>query len=78
MEMQIMEMETGKTLEINPENKLTKENVLTKLEKVFEKPSLTSDFLMTLSFYMDFAISTKDLEVIKKVHNRITVYFLDC
>ena len=76
--MEMICIPTGEKIEINPQNKLTKENVMEKLEAVFEKPSLNSNFLMTLSFYMDFAISTKDIELIKKVHNRITCYCLDC
>lgn len=58
--------------------KLTKENVMEQLEKKFENAALNSDFLMTLSFYMDFAISTKDIALIQKVHDRITYWFLDC
>ena len=76
--MEMICIPTGERVEITPQNKLTKENVMQKLEAVFEKQLINSDFLMTLSFYMDFAISTKDIELIKKVHNRITSYCLDC
>ena len=76
--MKIFDVETKETVEYNPKNKLTKENVLNRLNGELKTGSLTSDFLMKLSFYMGFAISTKDLSLIKQVHDRITYYFLDC
>ena len=57
--------------------KLTPKNVLTSFDEAVTGQPPNYDTMMTLSFYMDYAISTKDLEIIKAIHNRITSYFLD-
>ena len=57
--------------------KLTPENVLTSFDEAVEGQPPNYDTMMTLSFYMDYAISTKDLEIIKAIHNRITYYILE-
>ena len=74
--MQIKIYITNEIVAYDPKDKLTKENVMERLEMEFEKAALTADFLMTLSFYMDFAISTKYIALIDQVHNRIKLYVL--
>lgn len=52
---------------------LTPENVLQKLEKKYNehKGIFNEDFAIDLSFYMDFAISRKNIELIKAVHDKL-------
>ena len=52
---------------------LTPENVLQELEKKYNehKGAFNEDFAIHLSFYMDFAISRKNIELIKAVHDKL-------
>ena len=52
---------------------LTPENVLQELEKKYNehKGAFNEDFAINLSFYMDFAISRKNIEFIKAVHDKL-------
>ena len=52
---------------------LTPENVLQELEKKYNehKGAFNEDFAIQLSFYMDFAISRKNIELIKAVHDKL-------
>ena len=52
---------------------LTPENVLQELEKKYNeyKGTFNEDFAIDLSFYMDFAISRKNIELIKAVHDKL-------
>ncbi len=52
---------------------LTPENVLRELEKKYNehKGMFNEDFAIDLSFYMDFAISRKNIELIKSVHDKL-------
>lgn len=61
----------------NIDAELTPENVLECFDKAVEGQPPNYDTMMTLSFYMDYAISTKDLGIINAIHLRITGYFLD-
>lgn len=56
---------------------LTPENVLECFDRAVAGKPPNYETMMTLSFYMDYAISTKDLGIIDAIHNRITSYFLD-
>lgn len=52
---------------------LTPGNVLQELEKKYNeyKGTFNEDFAIDLSFYMDFAISQKNIELIKAVHDKL-------
>ena len=52
---------------------LTPENVLQELEKKYNehKGAFYEDFAIDLSFYMDFAISRKDINLVKAVHDKL-------
>lgn len=52
---------------------LTPENVLLELEKKYNehKGAFNEDFVINLSFYMDFSISRKNIELIKAVHDKL-------
>ena len=57
--------------------KLTPENVIVQLDEYWERrKELTVETAIDLSFYMDYAISTKDIVLIKAVHNRIIYHLL--
>ena len=57
--------------------KLTPENVIVHLDEYWERrKELTVETAIDLSFYMDYAISTKDIVLIKAVHNRIIYHLL--
>lgn len=56
---------------------LTRENVIESFDGAVKGKAPDFDTMITLSFYMDYAISTKDLEIIDAIHNRITSYFLE-
>lgn len=75
--MKIKDEKTGETVELDESKRLTRENVVEQLQKaiISKEPTLTT--MMELSFHLDFAISTKDVELIKQVHNVITGYYLD-
>lgn len=68
---------TNETINIDPSDKLTRDNVVDRLKTFIKDKHPTLDTMMKLSFYLDFAISTKDLTLINAVHNQITYYYLD-
>ena len=55
---------------------LTKENVVELMRKHLKGAALCYETLMDISFYMDFAIGTKDIALIEKVHFEATSYCL--
>ncbi len=74
--MEVTILPSGKKVELDPNRILTKENVISDMEIALKDKGIDYETLMTLSFYMDFAISTKDIAVIDRVHNRITCHIL--
>jgi len=70
--------QTGEKYMWDEELTLRPDNVIARLNEDLVGKQLNGETAMMLSFYMEFAISTKDLEVIRKVHDKITCYFLDC
>lgn len=74
--MEVTILPSGKKVELDPNRILTKENVISDMEIALKDKGIDYDTLMTLSFYMDFAISTKDIAVIDRVHNRIIYHIL--
>lgn len=68
---------SGEKVIFDTERRLTKENVVQYINDYVKDKTLSGDLLMRLSFCMEFAISTKDLDCIKAVHKAITFYFLD-
>lgn len=57
--------------------KLTPENVLAAMDEKLKDTTPNLKTMMWLSFFLDYAISTGDLELIDKVHNRTDKYYLD-
>lgn len=74
--MKITILPSGEEHEVDPNRILTKENVISDMEIALKGKGIDYDILMTLSFYMEFAISTKDIAVIDRVHNRIIYHIL--
>lgn len=58
-------------------DKLRSDNVLSVMEEKLKNAPPTLDTMMWLSYFLDFAISTKDIELIDKVHDRTDEYYLD-
>jgi len=70
---------TGQKIFLSRKDVLTVCNVVSKLKKYLESlkdKKFDGEIAMTLSFYMDYAISTKDIDIIYNVHDEITCYFL--
>lgn len=60
-----------------PEQKLTKENIFSVMDEKLKDKKPCLDTMLLLSFYLDFSISTGDLELIDKVHDRIDRYYFE-
>lgn len=75
--MKVTILPSGKEVELDPNRILTKENVISDMDIELKGKGIDYDTLMTLSFYMEFAISTKDISVIERVHNKITYHILE-
>lgn len=58
-------------------DKLSKDNVLSVMEKKLKNAPPMLDTMLWLSYFLDFAISTKDIELIDKVHDRTDEYYFD-
>ena len=58
-------------------DKLSSDNVLSVMEEKLKNAPPTLDTMMWLSYFLDFAISTKDIKLIDKVHDRTDEYYLD-
>ena len=58
-------------------DKLSSDNVLSVMEEKLKNAPPTLDTMMWLSYFLDFAISTKDIELIDRVHDRTDEYYLD-
>lgn len=79
---------TGEKKIIDDDERLTIDNVVRKLEEYIksitkdipkgEKYPINREILMTFSFFMEFALHRANLDIIKKLHEQTTFYFVDC
>lgn len=58
-------------------NKLTSENVIAVMDEKLNNALPSLDTMIWLSYFLDFAISTEDIEVIRQVHDRTDKYYFD-
>ncbi len=68
---------SGKKVLLKKSNTLTKENVMDKMNEALINKKICLKTMLCLSLFMDFAISTKDLEVIDKVYQRIDQFYFE-
>lgn len=68
---------TGEKFLRQSQNRLTPENVLLVMDEKLKDKKPCLDTMVWLSYFLEFAISTKNLMLIDKVHSRIDRYYFD-
>lgn len=74
--IEVTDVISGEKVLLDLEKRLSPENVVAQVTNFMKGKELTPDFMIGLSFYMDYAISTKDITIIKKVHDAIVNFYI--
>ena len=74
--VEVKDAVSGEKVLLDLDKRLTPENVVAQVIDFMKGKELTPDFMIGLSFYMDYAISTKDITIIKRVHDAIVGFYI--
>ncbi len=74
--VEVTDAVSGEKVLLDLDKRLSPENVVAQVTDFMTGKDLTPDFMIGLSFYMDYAIATKDMAIIEKVHDAIVGFYI--
>lgn len=74
--IEVIDAVSGEKILLDLDKRLSPENVVAQVTNFMKGKELTPDFMIGLSFYIDYALSTRDITVIEKVHDAIVDFYI--